>query len=280
MSYERLGLVDDEILYAAHIDHIEDGIVSIENGLNKADINITNLENTIAETNQSVSDLTIDITDINSAMSKCENDIGDMQMDISDIEKNIARLEDILNYKEPEILSFSVSPTIAEKGSTQNVNLTVTFNKELDIYINNTLVKKGISYDNTYTVSANTTYTAKGIDDKTNSIEKKGSIAFVSPIYYGAKVLEDINNAFVLSLNKKIVNNRLQDLSFTVGANDNAIIALPHAYGTPTFYVGGFEGGFNKATSFELTNTYSYKELYDVYVSTNKNLGSMTVTIK
>lgn len=40
-----------------------------------------------------------------------------------------------------------------------------------------------------------------------------------------------------------------------------------------------FEGGFNKVNTIEFTNASGYVESYDIYKSTNSNLGNTTVVV-
>ena len=49
------------------------------------------------------------------------------------------------------------------------------------------------------------------------------------------------------------------------------------AFGTPTFKVGGFEGGFNLVKTFDHTNASGATVSYDVWQSTNAGLGNTTV---
>lgn len=69
--------------------------------------------------------------------------------------------------------------------------------------------------------------------------------------------------------------------TFTVspGADEYIIYAYPSRLGTATFTVGGFEGGFEDPETVSVTNSSGYAEDYYIYRSTNKNLGSTTVTV-
>ena len=67
--------------------------------------------------------------------------------------------------------------------------------------------------------------------------------------------------------------------TFTVNAAAGQYIwyAIPHSFGTPTFKVGGFEGGFNLVKTFDHTNASGATVSYDVWQSTNAGLGNTTV---
>ena len=51
------------------------------------------------------------------------------------------------------------------------------------------------------------------------------------------------------------------------------------SFGTCTFTVGGFVGGFEKVGQYSYTNQYNHIEMYDIYKSENPNLGKTTVVI-
>lgn len=69
--------------------------------------------------------------------------------------------------------------------------------------------------------------------------------------------------------------------NFTVNANPNEYIyyAIPTSFGTPTFYVGGFEGGFHLDSTVDFTNSYGITTNYSIYRSDNHSLGNTTVTV-
>ena len=71
-----------------------------------------------------------------------------------------------------------------------------------------------------------------------------------------------------------------KDLEVNAGAGEKIVYAIPTSFGTPTFNVGGFDGGFTKAQTLEFTNASGYKQSYDVWMSVNAGLGSTAVTVK
>ena len=56
--------------------------------------------------------------------------------------------------------------------------------------------------------------------------------------------------------------------------------AIPSSFGTPTFNVGGFDGGFKKLETLSFTNASGHTQNYDIWVSVNAGLGSTAVTVK
>ena len=130
------------------------------------------------------------------------------------------------------------------------------------------------------TLSENKTFSLVVTDERGASDSATTSIAFLNGVYYG--VLESgatIDKAAIQALTKKLQASR--GITFTVdaGATQQIIYAIPTWYGTPNFNVGGFDGGFAKATTFNFTNGSGYIESYDVWLSENVGLGSTTVKV-
>jgi hypothetical protein len=96
-------------------------------------------------------------------------------------------------------------------------------------------------------------------------------------------VLEDgatIDSAAVLGLTRKLQGSKAITFTANAGATQRIAYAFPARYsGVPVFNVGGFEGGFSLASTFQFTNASGYTETYDVYLSDNVNLGSTTVKV-
>lgn len=195
------------------------------------------------------------------------------------------RMDDV-QYTPIQITSFSNNVNTAEMGSTVNtVVLNWGYNKEpkkatldgsgLDVKLRTkTIEGAGIKSNKTYTLTAT--------DDREAKATKTTAITFLNGVYYGVgtAVGGAINNDFVKGLTKKLSGSKAG--SFTVNATEGNYIyyALPKRLGTPTFFVGGFEGGFALEKTFEYTNPSGYTESYDVYKSTNAGLGSTKVDVK
>jgi hypothetical protein len=55
------------------------------------------------------------------------------------------------------------------------------------------------------------------------------------------------------------------------------LFAFPKRLGTVTFWVGGFQGGFEDPETVSVTNANGWTEDYYVWRSTNSNLGATVV---
>lgn len=130
------------------------------------------------------------------------------------------------------------------------------------------------------TLSENKTFSLVVTDERGATDSETTSITFLNGVYYG--VLESgatIDKAAIQALTKKLQASRIVTFTANAGATQQIIYAIPTRYGTPNFNVGGFDGGFTKATTFNFTNGSGYTERYDVWLSENVGLGSTTVKV-
>ena len=80
--------------------------------------------------------------------------------------------------------------------------------------------------------------------------------------------------------NSALASSRGRTFTVTAGSGEHIYYAFPSSYGTPTFFVGGFEGGFElEASAVSVTNVNGVTQNYDLWKSTNANLGTTTVQV-
>ena len=184
-----------------------------------------------------------------------------------------ARL-DALEYEDIKINSFTAVPSLCELGSNNTITLAWGVNKTpTSQTINGTTVSgSSTSYEG---VTSNITYTL-GVGDGQTTDSKSVSVSFANQIYWGAD--SDLNN--ITSLTKTLSNTKTRTINVTAVTGEYIIYALPTRLGQVTFYVEGFEGGFEPPVEKALTNESGYRENYYVYRSTNANLGATTVEVK
>lgn len=104
---------------------------------------------------------------------------------------------------------------------------------------------------------------------------------FYNRAYYGTST---IVSGYTAGNVTGLANNPLQggkSTTFTVNpsAGQYIIYAFPTRYGTASFTVNGFTGGFQPPETVGITNGSGYTENYYVYRSTNSGLGSTTVSV-
>lgn len=184
-----------------------------------------------------------------------------------------ARL-DALEYKSMTINSFTAAPSVAEMGSSQTINLTWTLNKQATSQNINGAPVTGNSKQYTG-VTTSTTYTLNVSDGQT-SASKSVSVSFANRIYYGAAT--DLTT--VTALTSLLSNNPERTITVDAGTGEYIVYAIPARLGDVTFFVSGFEGGFEDPVEQTLTNASGYQETYKVYRSTRAGLGETTISIE
>ncbi len=191
-----------------------------------------------------------------------------------------------LMYIQISITSFTNNKNTVEMGViVDTVVLNWNYNKVpktlmLDNEILDVNLKtKTLSGQN---INSNKTYTLKATDERNAVATKTTSITFLNGVYYGVGddlVIDSITNQFILSLTKTLQSSKAKTFTVNAGESKHIYYAIPSRYGTPAFKVGGFEGGFGKIGTFNFTNASGYTETYDVYKSSNSNLGNTTVVV-
>lgn len=184
-----------------------------------------------------------------------------------------ARL-DALEYKSIQINSFIASPSTCEMGSSQTIILTWSLNKAATQQnIDGTQVT-GNSKQYT-SVTTEKLYTLNVTDGKT-SATKTATVKFANQIYYGSA--SDLSS--VSELESVLSNEKRRTFTTDASLGEYIIYAIPSRLGDVTFFVGGFEGGFEDPVEQIITNASGYEETYKVYRSTNAGLGETTVEVK
>lgn len=191
-------------------------------------------------------------------------------------------LENLL-YKAIEITAFSNNVNTAEMGSTvNNVTLSWKTNKTPtaltldDDSIDTSITSKALT---ALGLTANKTWTLKATDERNATSQKTTALNFYNGIYYGVALEASYDSAFILALTKVLSGTKARTITVNAGANQYIYYCLPSRLGTPSFNVGGFDGGFTKVITISFTNSSGYTESYDIWKSDNANLGSITVKV-
>ena len=190
-------------------------------------------------------------------------------------------MADVL-YEAVQISSFTNDVGTVEMGSTVNtVVLNWIINKTPETLtldgegIDKNLKTKTIENAN---IKSNKTYTLKATDERDAEATKTTGITFLNGVYCGvAEDKSSFDSSFILGLTKTLQGGKAKTFTVNAGSLQHIYYAIPSRYGTPSFKVGGFEGGFAKAATIEFTNASGYAENYDIWKSDNPGLGSTTV---
>lgn len=201
-------------------------------------------------------------------------------------------LDDIYNklgdlmYTPISITSFTNNKNTVEMGSTiTDVTLNWNYNKTpKTLTLDNETLDVSLKTKTLtgQSIKSNKTFTLKAIDERDAVATKTTAITFLNGVYYGVGAsleLGGITQAFILGLTKSLQANKAKTFTVNAGAGEHIYYIIPTRYGTPVFKVGGFEGGFAKLGTVNFTNASNYTENYDVYKSSNDNLGNTTVAV-
>ena len=202
----------------------------------------------------------------------------------ADIDKVNAQIADIL-YKAIAIDSFTVTPSTAEIGSTVNaVSLKWALNKAAKSLTLDGKNQTGSGAELTgLAITENKTWKLKATDERDATAEKTATLSFLNGVYYGVSAApSEYDSAFILGLTKTLRSSKLTSITVNAGAGQYIYYCLPKngkGFGTCSFTVGGFTGGFSLVATIQFKNASGYTEEYYIYKSDNTGLGSTNVTI-
>lgn len=208
----------------------------------------------------------------------------------NDFTDEYKQMIDDLSYVKIAINSLTATNSSNEIGSTvAATDVAWTLNKEPKTQ----KIKFSSEAEETLETSDRSkSYTGKNItsnsiikltvtDERDASVSKQVTIQFQPKVYYGvsadpAALESDAINA----LTGALASSKARTFSANAGEGEYIVYIIPSSFGTPTFNVGGFDGGFKKTKTIEHTNASGYKQNYDIWQSVQPSLGSTSVTVK
>jgi len=106
-------------------------------------------------------------------------------------------------------------------------------------------------------------------------------IDFGNKVHYGKDVIPGVfNDAFILALpTNNLQQSRVRSFVATAGVNEFIWFAVASALGTPTFKSGGFLVSMTLAATISHTNASGSTENYDIWRTTNSNLGTLSIDV-
>ncbi len=190
-------------------------------------------------------------------------------------------------YVAPSVTSFTCNPSrtayeIGEKITS--ITFTWAYNKEI---ISQSLTGCTIELsDRTATynteLTSNKTFTLTASDGTNNATSSK-SFTFNNKVHHGSASIPDTyDSAFILGLSGTLKGNKNGTYTTNVGVGQYFYIAMPTSYNNAdvlTGKIGGFDTDFGKVATVSHTNASGYTTDYNIYKSTNANLGSISMTI-
>ena len=204
--------------------------------------------------------------------TQARSDISTLKSAIEDIQYSPISITSFTNDKNTVEMGTTIT-SIVLKWTTNKTPKTLTLDNST---LSNTLTTTTLSGQS---ITANKTFTLKATDDRNASASKTTSITFYNGVYYGAAASATVDSSFILKLTKSLQSSKAKTFDCTTGSGQYVWYALPTRYGTPSFNVGGFDGGFSKVSTIQFKNASGYTESYDVYKSDNSNLGKKTIKV-
>lgn len=208
----------------------------------------------------------------------------------NDFTDEYRKLIDDLAYTAIAFVSASATNATNEIGSTvTGTAITWSFNKEPKTQtikfgseaaevLDKTIRSKTYSEK---TITSNTSIVIMATDERDAQASRTLNITFQPRAYWGvAQNKEFYDSADILALSESaLTNTRTRNINVNAGEGEHIIYTIPSSFGTPTFKINGFEGGFVKVGTINFTNASGYSQNYDVYKSVNPNLGSTQVVV-
>lgn len=112
---------------------------------------------------------------------------------------------------------------------------------------------------------------------------KDATLTYVNERIWGVSAV-DIDDGtkidtFRAAQSKELSNALAKTFAVTAGSGEYIYYLIRSALGTPTFTVGGFEGGFALNATVSWPNARGFTEDFDVWRSDNPSLGATTVVV-
>lgn len=208
----------------------------------------------------------------------------------NDFTDEYKQMIDDLSYVKIAINSLTATNSSNEIGSTvAATDVAWTLNKEPKTQ----KIKFSSEAEETLETSDRSkSYTGKNItsnsiikltvtDERDTSVSKQVTIQFQPKVYYGVSADPNaLDSPAINALTGVLASSKARTFSADAGEGEHIVYIIPSSFGTPTFNVGGFDGGFKKTKTIEHTNASGYKQNYDIWQSVQPSLGSTSVTVK
>lgn len=208
----------------------------------------------------------------------------------NDFTDEYRKLIDDLAYTAIAFVSASATNATNEIGSTVTGTAiiwsfnkepkaqTIKFGSEVAEVLDKSIRSKTYSGK---TITSNTSIVITATDERNAQASRTLNITFQPRAYWGVAQNKEIyDSADILALSESaLTSTRTRNINVNAGEGEHIIYAIPSSFGTPTFKINGFEGGFVKVGTINFTNASGYSQNYDVYKSVNPNLGSTQVVV-
>jgi hypothetical protein len=169
--------------------------------------------------------------------------------------------------------SYNTSPTSVTLTNNSDSESKDVSSTPTSFASSHSFVKNVPNQSVTFTITAT-------LEGSANATANTG-ITWGQKIFWGVSSTPTDTEAFIEGLAGSTLSTS-RGVGFTVNASGTTKIyfACPTRYGTATFTVGGFVGGFIlRATGISVTNSQGFTEVYDIYESVSAGLGITIVSV-
>ena len=207
---------------------------------------------------------------------------------VTNVEECLDAIIAKIYYVNPNVTSFTCNPsrTAYEMGEkVTSVTFTWAYNKDM---VSQTLTGCDLADETVRTATYNTEFNSNktftlSASDGTNNTSANKSFTFQNKVHHGsASIPATYDSAFILSLNGALKGSKSGTYTVNVGTNQYFYIAMPTSFNNSDVLVGkvgGFDTEFGKVATVSHTNASGYTCDYNIYKSTNSNLGSISMVI-
>lgn len=208
-------------------------------------------------------------------------EINEMVMGLNDkIDPLQHQVDELINPL--QIKSFTCQPSTVEIGTTLP-SLTLSWSYSRDVKaqrLDGQPIDVSLRTQTLTGLFANNRTFKLESDSYSKTVSATTSFSVMNRVYWGVTGLQVSVEQLIPQLQSELRNTRKKAFTVTAGVDQYIYYAYPSRYGHAVFMVGGFEGGFEKVLTTELTNASQYTEEYVIYRSTNQNLGATTVSVE
>lgn len=201
------------------------------------------------------------------------NDKLTKKTDVTTTDAISADVKKLMDKAFPFTVKVSIDKTLAKKGTSQPVKVTITpkigdDNTEVDaIMINGEEHHGTIPYVYSTTTTTTTTYNVRADKTGRNSAQGSATITFVNPSYDGAVAANfTVTEANIKALTETLRSGKGGTRTFNLN-NQKACIAYPKAFDAATGIKDA--NGFDYLASYTRSELNVNGELYYVYLLTN-----------
>ena len=207
---------------------------------------------------------------------------------VTNVEECLDAIIAKIYYVNPSITSFTCNPSRTAYGigeKVASVTFTWAYNKDM---VSQTLTGCDLADETVRTATYNTEFNSNktftlSASDGTNNTSANKSFTFQNKVHHGsASIPATYDSAFILSLNGALKGSKSGTYTVNVGTNQYFYIAMPTSFNNSDVLVGkvgGFDTEFGKVATVSHTNASGYTCDYNIYKSTNSNLGSISMVI-